>query len=432
MIDASAIATPTNVPPFPTGHFSLPLGNPQETNQNCLADPSQLKAWACIMQPSPLFIDTNLAAHGTALAQIYPQPSQGSSISYGPQPPALVPFKILEYVTDLEDPQYGPALHFQTVYNKTVILDPGSLSSSSKKRRQAPGPGAPPGGAFRHRKNTVQAGDQPWFCFWNGTFIEGFIYVRKDIPDNPNTSGASSTTSNGSPQSSTYNSNNQSSHTPTSTTFKTSAITDIAGSFTTSVTSTPSARRQARDNHNVNDDDDNNNHNGNNGNNGKNGSNGKDNDGPKGMHNNDAENTQQFPLVMKLAERRLRSVAIAPYCQKMVVDSMGGVTPYLQNGAPVKVYLYEVDPSNGAFESAAASPVSGEPPLATDVRKRHLGADAAAALDLDWALRERDLEDRMAADAVAEWRAFDEVEAVAAYWKREDPANSCACQWLVT
>jgi len=423
MIDASTIAAPTNAPPLPTGHFSLPLGDPQETNQDCLANPSQLKAWACDVQPPPLFIDTQIASDGCPSAQIYPPSPQASSIQYGPQPPIVSPFLQLEFVVDLSDPQLGAALHFQDVYNKLVILDPSALSTSTKKRRQypgpGPGPGPLPGGGIHHRKNTVQAGDLPWFCFWNGTSIEGFIYVEQHITNSSN-SATTSQTGNSSPQSTSSTNNNQNSPTATQTTFMTSAVTEMASHFSgsKSMTSSPAARRQARDNHRGDD------HKGNNNKNGK------------GMHQNDADNTQQFPFWVKLSERRLRNIAQRPYCQKMTVASDGSVSTFLQDGAPVKVWLDEVDPSDGAFESAAALPVSSPVAVASstavsDAVKRAVQEGFGA--DGDWAVQERALEDRMAEAAVEEWRGYDdELAAVVEYWKREDPAKSCACQWLVT
>ncbi|KAA8566772.1 hypothetical protein EYC84_009872 [Monilinia fructicola] len=43
---------------------------------------------------------------------------------------------------------------------------------------------------FMGRKGVAQAGDKPWFCYWNGTLLEAFIYVNET-----SSSGSSTVTS---------------------------------------------------------------------------------------------------------------------------------------------------------------------------------------------------------------------------------------------
>jgi hypothetical protein len=161
-----------------------------------------------------------------------PSPSSSGSVprynfSYGGQYPIVVPPQRLFWVSDVEEPSRGPALHFQTMYDKLVILDDDQVSSSSKSKREAqqPGypdfddiiflgessystyppspyyasptsyatssassaatssdlPGASPSGSY-HRKTQLSTGDQPWFCWWNQTWVEGFICMNSKSP----------------------------------------------------------------------------------------------------------------------------------------------------------------------------------------------------------------------------------------------------------
>jgi hypothetical protein len=413
MIDATSIPSPTGLPPFPTGLFYLPLGEPQETEQNCLTNPAQLKTWSCNVVAPPLMIDTETASDGDSIAQLYPEPLPPNfpKYQYGPQPPTVLAQKLL-FVDDLGESQLGPALHFQTVYDKLVILDPDALSAPAKKRRgdATPAPtdsfgvsepsatfnDAPSGlphkgrhnpkpSALPLRKTTVQAGDQPWFCFWNSTFIEAFIYVTQPIPmNNASNTSASTTAGNGSPQSTSASDNGG--QASTSTTFATSVTpSSITTTFPMTKPSSISIGEGKRD-----------------------------------THIKDADDPRQFPYLVKVSERRLQQPPVRPYCQKMNINSDGSVTTYLSNGQPVVVYLSEQDPSDAAFESAAASPIKSSASSAATGTSRRLGRRALGAdhVEESWQAKER---------SEKEWDILDEV-----FWKREDPDTSCACQWMAS
>jgi len=91
--------------------------------------------------------------------------------NYGLQPPAL-PAASLTLVDDLDDPNLGPAYHFQGTFNKLVILEESSGFMKGTKR--SPGDRAPP--PDQAHGNVVQPGERPWYCYWNGTMIEGYLY----------------------------------------------------------------------------------------------------------------------------------------------------------------------------------------------------------------------------------------------------------------
>ncbi|KAF2814101.1 uncharacterized protein BDZ99DRAFT_567784 [Mytilinidion resinicola] len=96
--------------------------------------------------------------------------------TYGLQPPTLPSLSEdliqLTLVDDLDDPNLGPAHHFQTTYDKVVILRADEfVSHRSGKRSFTRGVS---------KGKQIVAGDMPWFCHWDGTLIEGYLYVTSN------------------------------------------------------------------------------------------------------------------------------------------------------------------------------------------------------------------------------------------------------------
>ena len=126
-------------------------------------------------------------------------------LQYGAQPPQLENQYPLVLMENRDDPTKGPAYIFGQLYNKTVIL----------KEEDLPGGYPPPKRSLLERwslneevtdkssrlqerddstwasDSIVQASDKPWYCFWNGTILEGFIFITQ----NANSSASETTTS---------------------------------------------------------------------------------------------------------------------------------------------------------------------------------------------------------------------------------------------
>jgi hypothetical protein len=105
--------------------------------------------------------------------------SFGGWYAYGAQPPLSPGPECLSLVIDSQDPERGPAWSFEEPYDKVVILPANAFSPSGNSKRHVhdrDGDGHPVG-SFTTRKDVVQPGDKPWFCYWNGTVLETFIYV---------------------------------------------------------------------------------------------------------------------------------------------------------------------------------------------------------------------------------------------------------------
>jgi len=172
LYDATPIPTPSGLGLLPTGAFSLPLGIPQESNPGCLTQANQNSAWSCKLTFAPLVVtinNTQTINGPRQLASMKTGSTADGLLLYGLQSPDIS-LQSLQLVLDLDYKAYGPAYHFATRYDKLVILRPDELtpgSSPSKREEDKP---------FRQRFQ-VKPGDYPWYCHWNQTYIEGYIYV---------------------------------------------------------------------------------------------------------------------------------------------------------------------------------------------------------------------------------------------------------------
>ncbi|MCJ1431390.1 hypothetical protein MMC27_000742 [Xylographa pallens] len=218
--DATPLASPpANLPMLPKGYFGVPLGLPADVSSSCISQPDQAVTWQCVsngylgMNVLPADYDTTQVAINTTVHSDYP-------FYYGPQVPALQGQTSLQLVNDTNDPGRGPAYFFQQNFNKIIVLPANQFSQASEKRAAS---GVATEGyvserdthKYQNRMPPVGPGDQPWFCFWNDTILEGFIYVTENISaSQTNTTNmvqsllssavASPTTSSATPSSSYY------------------------------------------------------------------------------------------------------------------------------------------------------------------------------------------------------------------------------------
>ncbi|KAJ4349804.1 uncharacterized protein N0V89_008423 [Didymosphaeria variabile] len=232
------------------------------------------------------------------------------SIQYGLQPP-VVPPSTLQLVTDLDYRGYGPAWHFSGRYDKVVVLQPDEFAAGNGLRKRDDDPNKP---SFRHRFQ-VMPGDNPWYCVWNSTYIEGYIYVTD------NSTAATMTN---------YPTPNPSDPFPEMMTPTATVSTSSAENSSASTTPPPTKRTpQQRD---------------------------------------DGSNFRfpfPYPRIVKIEERRLPG-APQPYCQKMQLLDNGQIAPASgSNGGNVIVWLQEADPRIDEFFGAP----SGPPPAPSSTQK---------------------------------------------------------------
>lgn len=295
LFDASLIPTPTNLPPLPTGTFAVSVSIPEERKTGCLADSSALNAWSCNMPqfapPLQLGVKRSPRADNGVLDQAWllppPQDTQFPVIRYGVQPPTIS-MRTMDLVADHDDINSGPAWHFQALYDKLVILQedkfPPGRNVQPDRRRNSPSPSFD----FRHR-DEVQPYERPWYCYWNDTFIEVYVYATKDASTYAT---AFPTTATASP-----------SFTSTATTFPPEAIRrDFLHA--------PSAPTPAI--------------------------------GARSSYDQEVE-PNWFPLLVKIEERRVKD-SPQPYCQQMQILENGGVAPGQSREQPIIIPLQENPP----------------------------------------------------------------------------------------
>lgn len=88
--------------------------------------------------------------------------------AYGQQPPEITPAQLTTSM-DSENPDSGSAYYFRATYNRTVIIPEDQLPLEGPLPDQ-----------INTNSTIVQPGDRPWFCSFNNTSIEGFIYVSQN------------------------------------------------------------------------------------------------------------------------------------------------------------------------------------------------------------------------------------------------------------
>ncbi|KAJ5584517.1 uncharacterized protein N7459_004317 [Penicillium hispanicum] len=179
--------TPTNLKSVPTGSFLIP-----EVLQNssgfCIADHEFKQAWKCMNNPNNFEVHVGGTEGHHSI--IFSNEAPTSSFTYGAQQPYLPqPTQSLNFAVDTSEAGMGPALFFWALFNKLVIVPEDTFSSSSVSARAL---GEDVFSQFLNRKETAQPGEKPWFCWWNSTVLEFFLYVNESTSDT--TYGATAST----------------------------------------------------------------------------------------------------------------------------------------------------------------------------------------------------------------------------------------------
>ncbi|KAM3074090.1 hypothetical protein ACMFMG_003087 [Clarireedia jacksonii] len=293
--DATPLSTvPANLPTLPVGTYQMPITTPSTAQSSCILTTVENSAWSCSIANTPLEMSISdvetpnelknkemIIGFGQIPINFYP---------YGAQPPIISTAQVLTLVNDSGYPGRGPAWFFQMSYNKMVVLPKESLSASSNSKRGYRT------AQFMGRKGIAQAGEQPWFCYWNGTLLETFIYV------NETSSSAAAATSSAAWAAHTYGTNTYSSNVPMST--QKSGNSSSGGPF--SGFGGPS-------------------------------------DGPPSPRF-----LSPYPKIYKVVERRIpRGAQTVPaYCVAHTIQGDGSASPILNStGQPVTIYLNETEPT---------------------------------------------------------------------------------------
>lgn len=364
--DASPIASPTSGAP-PTGTFALTLGQPQETQCDCLTNNVQKPAWDCNLAPNSLLGIQVTPPNGNQGmgARIF-DASFDNSIAYGAQINYMnSSFAQFLTVQDNDDKAKGPAFYFQKTYDKVVVLPESAIPRPSKRDIPSLSSGWQLSDEWQQRKQVANPGDRPWFCFWNATLLEGFIYITENA-HKPTTSSSKSSTSTSSilstptvaaTSTSVVGASTTSSYSPSmptygplamitrvatfpkATTTATATYTGPAGGWDAWYSALSSGDQDPDDYHSK----------------FYNGGAYKKRDIPGSEYWN---KLPSFPYMVKLEERRVAG-SPQPYCQQFQVldnHSLGNVAD--DDGDPIMVQLSEKDPDFSAYVSAGVASTS--------------------------------------------------------------------------
>ncbi|KAH8695307.1 hypothetical protein BGW36DRAFT_429186 [Talaromyces proteolyticus] len=182
--------TPTNIAALPTGKYQVPWMI-KNTSKFCIGASSykDVKAWSCqIFTPLAIEVLGTIERSNVTLDQ---PSSNGSHLSYGAQLPYDVnpPQQGLQMIRDKEDLELGPALFFTTAFNKLVVVEEQQITMSKRSIDESI-----VNNGWNQQTNEATPGAKPWYCWWNQTQLEVFIYINEtQAGSNPVTT--SSTTS---------------------------------------------------------------------------------------------------------------------------------------------------------------------------------------------------------------------------------------------
>ncbi|PWY92507.1 hypothetical protein BO70DRAFT_367626 [Aspergillus heteromorphus CBS 117.55] len=177
-MDATPVtATPTNLLTLPTGQFVIPA-SPKNQSKFCVADSDYRSSWGCLNSGKiPILVQGTDDESNITFEDTYS--SSSSSLTYGAQQPVFSnPTQNMSMMMDSNDLSFGPALTFITLYDKLVVVPQDSFPSSASSKRDYVTTDEVAANMYS-RKQVAQAGDKPWFCWWNSTVMEFFLYMNE-------------------------------------------------------------------------------------------------------------------------------------------------------------------------------------------------------------------------------------------------------------
>ena len=175
--DAVPMPGATALPPLPTGSFNIHLVEPSFSASDCLVESYQ-EAWACMIQGN---LSLNVSHDADNLTTISMKSSSPTGFwQYGPQPPEVQNVLALLPMQDVEHTEKGPAYYFQQSFDKLVILNGDEFDDDLEKRS----PMKKEGQADLGRRDSaifpaIEPNKRTWFCHWNGTLLEAFIFSQE-------------------------------------------------------------------------------------------------------------------------------------------------------------------------------------------------------------------------------------------------------------
>lgn len=196
-------STPADLPALPSGTFAISLDKSISNTNSCLSN-DQSCAWDCATGADLSMVVTIADSNAPKISLSYPTLSD-EYIHYGSQPPQLNRPANMVLMKDKDDFNKGPAYWFQQQYDKLVIVHEGDLQGPIPSPRRSflkrwfYDNGLKNHGSLKGRQDgdswasniLARPGERPWFCYWNNTVLEGFIFVTQDANLSASASDAS-------------------------------------------------------------------------------------------------------------------------------------------------------------------------------------------------------------------------------------------------
>lgn len=202
-LDATPLQTkPADLRSLEIGDFALPIVSASRQSASCFNNTLQANAWSCTVVFAQMMMSVVKLEGNPDTADYAINLSCNSSLtlgqgtySYGTQPPCFNKNLTMNLVTDIFEPNRGPAWFFQYPYDKVVMLREEALKFDDitgdvlahvdndipiERRGFPPGGGFDPFGGDFKRKSIAQPGEKPWICTWGGTLLEVFVYANQD------------------------------------------------------------------------------------------------------------------------------------------------------------------------------------------------------------------------------------------------------------
>ncbi|KAL6711580.1 hypothetical protein ACN47E_004514 [Coniothyrium glycines] len=165
-VRASGEVAPSNstIDDLRRGIFALPIRLPQQQSSECLSKMNESAAWQCASDttfqlnvlPSPQDDDPAIIVTlSTALGN--------GSLIHGHQVPESSPVELASLEATRTDATY----YFRVTYDRIVLLKEDDLTPTETPQSQP---------VMRHP--TFSSGESIWQCVFNGTQMEGYIYVN--------------------------------------------------------------------------------------------------------------------------------------------------------------------------------------------------------------------------------------------------------------
>jgi hypothetical protein len=149
-------------------------------SNRCVNDTDYSHAWKCFTQGH---FQYTIGMQGNAITLSLESFRLKSSFIYGGQKPVLHKTNhTMKLMQDKTNMSLGPAWFFFTDFDKLIIIAEENFPTINPAKRSVQ-----EAEVFRRGLNPAVPGiagpgHKPWFCWWNVTFLEAFVYINQTRP----------------------------------------------------------------------------------------------------------------------------------------------------------------------------------------------------------------------------------------------------------